>query len=91
MIINHYFHLINHDYYLFNYYFLCSNLQKTLEELQGYQKQQELWLQHQQKLLSEQAPPSVIKCLILNKNFNLITYFYFRPGVTRAAIALPRV
>ncbi|RWS11143.1 Tetratricopeptide repeat protein 17-like protein [Dinothrombium tinctorium] len=32
----------------------------TLEELQGYQKQQELWLHYQQKLLSEQAPPGVL-------------------------------
>ena len=39
---------------------LFSTLQKTLEELQGYQKQQELWLQYQQKLLSEQAPPGVL-------------------------------
>ncbi|XP_054158447.1 tetratricopeptide repeat protein 17-like [Oppia nitens] len=37
-----------------------DTLQKTLEELQGYQKQQELWLQYQQKLLSEQAPPGTI-------------------------------
>jgi hypothetical protein len=39
---------------------LNSTLQKTLEELQGYQKQQELWLQYQQKLLSEQAPPGIL-------------------------------
>ncbi|KAI1301740.1 Tetratricopeptide repeat protein 17 [Halotydeus destructor] len=37
-----------------------ESLQKTLEDLQGYQRQQELWLQHQQKLLSEQAPPGVL-------------------------------
>jgi len=37
-----------------------DSLQKTLEELQGYQKQQELWLQYQQKLLNEQAPPGVL-------------------------------
>jgi len=37
-----------------------DTLQKTLEELQGYQKQQELWLHYQQKLLSEQAPPGTL-------------------------------
>ena len=41
-------------------FFIFSSLQKTLEELQGYQKQQELWLQYQQKLLSEQTPPGVL-------------------------------
>lgn len=35
-----------------------DTLQKTLEDLQGYQKQQELWLQYQHKLMSEQALPS---------------------------------
>lgn len=37
-----------------------DSLQKTLEELQGYQRAQELWLQQQQKLLNEQAPPGVL-------------------------------
>lgn len=31
-----------------------------MEELQGYQKQQELWIQYQQKLMSEQTPPGVL-------------------------------
>ncbi|RWS19182.1 Tetratricopeptide repeat protein 17-like protein, partial [Leptotrombidium deliense] len=55
-----------HEYVLIGYTIIgnCilfySSLQKTLEELQGYQKQQELWLHYQQKLLSEQAPPGVL-------------------------------
>lgn len=39
---------------------VLRNLQRTLEDLQDYQKQQELWIQHQQKLLSEQAAPDVL-------------------------------
>ncbi|KAH7642607.1 LOW QUALITY PROTEIN: tetratricopeptide repeat protein 17 [Dermatophagoides farinae] len=36
-----------------------ENLQKTLDELKDYQRQQELWINYHQKLRSEQAPPNV--------------------------------
>ncbi|KAH9510506.1 Tetratricopeptide repeat protein 17 [Dermatophagoides farinae] len=35
------------------------NLQKTLDELKDYQRQQELWINYHQKLRSDQAPPNV--------------------------------
>ena len=45
---------------LLNFYCFYSTLQKTLEELKDYQKQQELWINYHKKLRAEQAPPSVL-------------------------------
>lgn len=39
--------------------FVFRNLQKTLDDLKDYQRQQELWINYHQKLRSEQASPSV--------------------------------
>lgn len=46
---------------LYNKFFIFfSTLQKTLDELKNYQRQQELWINYHKKLRAEQAPLSVL-------------------------------